>query len=359
MTTATQPLSPPAFRKRVLQWFKKHGRTNLPWQKNNDPYRIWLSEIMLQQTQVSTVIDYFQRFVTQFPTVKSLAEAPEDAVLALWSGLGYYQRARNLHRCAQIIMTKFLGHFPSSVDALQTLPGIGRSTAGAIAAFSFEQRAAILDGNVKRVLSRFAGIAGWPGETKVHQTLWELAEQYTPHQHIAQYTQAMMDLGATLCVRSKPHCTACPLQSACFAYQQHAIAEYPGKRPTKIIPLKHETWLILMDAEQRIIMQKRPPTGVWGSLWVFPTFKGTSLKTWCRTHLSCEILTKERWPTFRHTFSHFQLDITPIFATIAHTVGAVMETSSQHCYNLDAALLLGVPSPVKQCLKRCENKLCV
>lgn len=345
------PLSPAVFRQRVLRWFKQYGRTNLPWQQNITPYRIWLSEIMLQQTQVTTVIDYFHRFTQQFPTLPSLAEANPDQVLSLWSGLGYYQRARNLHKTAQIIMQEFAGEFPQSVEKLQQLPGIGRSTAGAIASFAFGQRAAILDGNVKRVLARFAAMDGWPGERAVHENLWEIAEQYTPHKHLAEYTQAMMDLGSLICTRSNPDCNGCPLASHCLAYQNSTIKNYPGKRPAKALPLKQQTWLILLDKTKRIILHKRPPTGLWASLWVFPTFEGKSLNSWCRKQLSCELLNYEKLPLFRHTFSHFQLDIHPIVGEIDFLPHCVNENPHQHCYSIAEALELGIPSPVKRCLE--------
>ena len=258
------------FSQSVLTWFDKHGRKHLPWQQNITPYRVWLSEIMLQQTQVATVIPYFERFTAQFPDVHSLAIAPIDQVLHLWTGLGYYARARNLHRCAQTVVAQYDGEFPSTVKTLCELTGIGRSTAGAIVSIAFQQRAAILDGNVKRVLARYHAVEGWPGQTETLNQLWEIAEQYTPDKRANDYTQAMMDMGATLCMRTKPSCERCPLQSGCIAYAQGAQNRYPSKKPKKDIPVKSVQLLMLRDPAGDILLQQRPPQGIWGGLWSFP-----------------------------------------------------------------------------------------
>ena len=243
-------LSPKKFQTQILSWFDQHGRKTLPWQLNKTPYRVWVSEIMLQQTQVSTVIPYFQRFMERFPDVASLAAATEDEVLHLWTGLGYYSRARNLHRTAKIVMEMHQGVFPDELEALEKLAGIGRSTAGAIRPLAFEKKAAILDGNVKRVLTRLHGITEWPGENKVAAQLWSLAEKYSPEQRIADYTQAMMDIGATLCVRGTPRCGDCPFQKFCVAYQQGIAKDLPKKKPSAKIPVRQATLLVFLKNDQ-------------------------------------------------------------------------------------------------------------
>ena len=259
------------FTKNLLQWFAQHGRHDLPWQSNPTPYRVWVSEIMLQQTQVSTVIDYYQRFMNTFSSIKSLSEAPSDEVLKLWSGLGYYARARNLHRCAQIICNEYGGEFPNTIAELVKLPGIGRSTAGAILSFSMQTRAPILDGNVKRVLTRYCAIEGLPGDQAVAAGLWDIAEQFTPADHYAQYNQAIMDLGATICTRHRPSCLLCPVNTDCQAYGQSRTHEFPQTAKTKKSrPKKSTQMLMIQNPDGRFWLEKRPPTGIWGGLWSFP-----------------------------------------------------------------------------------------
>ncbi|EKF75422.1 A/G-specific adenine glycosylase [Alcanivorax hongdengensis A-11-3] len=313
----TSPLSPDTFSQRILDWYDQHGRQSLPWQHPRTPYRVWISEIMLQQTQVSTVIPYFERFMARFPDAHSLARAEQDEVLHLWTGLGYYARARNLHKCARQLAEQHDGEFPHTVEEVAALPGIGRSTAGAILAQSRGVRAPILDGNVKRVLARLHAVPGWPGKKPVENRLWELAEHYTPRTRLADYTQAMMDLGATLCSRGKPNCQACPVNSACQAREQGNPQDYPGKKPKKVLPVRTTVMLILRDETGRVWLEPRPSSGLWGGLWCFPQIDD---------HQQLEATLTERAlrpqgqaqprDGFRHTFSHFHLDITPLEVTV-------------------------------------------
>ena len=338
------------FANRLLRWFESHGRKDLPWQENISPYRVWLSEIMLQQTQVSTVIPYFQRFTTSYANIEALAAAPLDDVLHLWTGLGYYARARNLHKTAQIIAQQYRGQFPATVAALCELPGIGRSTAGAIVSIAFGKRAAILDGNVKRVLARHRAIDGWPGQTAAHNALWQTAEQFTPKTRHGQYTQAIMDLGATLCTKSKPQCEACPVQVDCLARQQQNQQLYPGKKPRKSLPVRQSVWLVLEDDRGQLLLENRPPVGLWGGLWAFPEVDtiddiGARCKQFGFKTAQIEALDSRR-----HTFSHFHLDYIPV----------VVKGKPQHRINdasplrwLNAANLegYGTPAPVKKLLE--------
>ncbi len=343
-------LSNLAFQQQVLDWFVKHGRKHLPWQQDITAYRVWISEIMLQQTQVTTVIPYFQRFMTHFPTVQDLAAAPLDAVLHLWTGLGYYARGRNLHKAAQIISAKYQGELPITIAELEQLPGIGRSTAGAILAISQDQATPILDGNVKRLLCRFAGIEGWPGETKVQKQLWQIAEYYMPQTNTAAYTQAMMDLGAMICTRSKPKCTSCPLQNNCLAYQQNRTQELPWPKPAKQLPVK-TTQFILLQYNGQFLLEKRPPVGIWGGLWGFPEYNGKiAIQEWCQKNYHCKIGDIEPLPSFRHTFSHFHLDITPVLVKVTAWQGIVND--KEICwYEIDKTLG-GLAAPVKKLLQK-------
>lgn len=339
----------------VLHWFDRHGRHDLPWQQQRTPYRVWLSEIMLQQTQVATVIPYFQRFVARFPSVQSLAAASSDDVLALWSGLGYYARARNLHRAAQEIVTAHDGGLPPSIEGLAGLPGIGRSTAGAILAISRDQRHAILDGNVKRVLTRFHGIAGWPGDKKIETQLWQFAEQHTPTTRIRDYTQAIMDLGATVCTRSRPQCGECPLKKQCYAHQHNDTQNYPQAKLHKALPTKRATMLIVRDDEQRLLLVKRPPTGIWGGLWSLPEHENESAaQQECRHQHGVQCETLDQWPVLRHTFSHFRLEITPVICRGTPTA-AVMDGNSASWYNLNQANELGLAAPVRKLIAQLQQ----
>lgn len=256
-------LTATTFQRRLLKWFDTHGRKSLPWQIDKTPYRVWISEIMLQQTQVATVIPYFVKFMRQFPDVASLAEAHEDEVLHLWAGLGYYSRARNLQRAAKMVMADFDGRFPGTLETLQRLPGIGPSTAGAIMSIAYQQPAAILDGNVKRVLARIHAITQPINEKRTEEWLWDLAVEYTPNKRVADYTQAIMDLGATLCTRSKPNCKACPFAAECKAYAADLVNQIPAKKAAAKIPTREATFLIIR-CEDRVLLHKRPPSGICG-----------------------------------------------------------------------------------------------
>jgi A/G-specific adenine glycosylase len=299
------------FASRLITWQKMHGRHDLPWQNTSDPYAIWVSEIMLQQTQVSSVIGYYRKFMQRFPNITSLALATQEDVLQHWSGLGYYSRARNLHHAATIIMEQCHGDFPQDFAIIQTLPGIGRSTAAAIASFAFNQIQTILDGNVKRVLARHFLVEGWPSSPKVEKDLWRLAEELLPKQDMVAYTQGLMDLGATLCSRSKPQCSNCPLMKTCAAYQHNRVTELPTPKPRKVIPEKFTTMLILQHGDE-VLLEKRPPTGIWGGLWSFPeTDVKLGFETIVLNQFAMIAETSQPLPALSHAFTHFKLHIQP------------------------------------------------
>jgi len=345
------PRSPSSFSRRVLDWFERHGRKDLPWQRQPDPYRVWVSEIMLQQTQVTTVIPYFEAFMARFPDLLTLADAELDEVLALWAGLGYYARARNLHRAAQCVRDRHGGRFPEDFDAVLSLPGIGRSTAGAILSLSLGRHHAILDGNVKRVLARFFAEPGWPGATRVAATLWEHAERLTPRQRVAEYNQAMMDLGAGVCTRARPRCEQCPLQRDCVARANGNPTDYPGKKPRKAMPVRETQMLLLQGRDDRLLLQRRPPSGVWGGLLSLPEVAvGDDPARWCHRELGLLVAEDGRWDVVRHTFSHFHLDITPVLLRTKSPAGRVMEGDEWLWYNGDA--VAGLPAPVARLLAR-------
>ena len=349
-------MRPQIFQRAVLDWFDQHGRTNLPWQQDINPYRVWVSEIMLQQTQVSTVIPYFERFMTSFPDVETLASAPLDNVLHHWTGLGYYARARNLHKTAVLVSTQLKGQFPRSIDGLCELPGIGRSTAGAISSIAFKIPATILDGNVKRVLARFSATEGWPGRSEVVQKLWLVAETYTPENRIADYTQAMMDLGATLCTRSSPNCERCPLVSDCIAHREGNQANYPGKKPKKKLPVRSAFFLVIQNPQGEILLQQNPPAGLWGGLWVMPQIEShDQLAEHCLT-MGLKITDHQILATQRHTFSHFHLDYQPIRINASEDSSAVSEGRNQVWYNLQKPLSLGMPAPIKALLSDVQKQ---
>ncbi|MFK7976235.1 MAG: A/G-specific adenine glycosylase [Halioglobus sp.] len=340
------------FASRVLEWFDEHGRKDLPWQRDTSPYRVWLSEIMLQQTQVKTVIPYYERFTSTFEDIHALAAAPQDEVLHLWTGLGYYARARNLHKAAKAVSTELAGKFPDTVEGLCELPGIGRSTAGAIVSIAFGQRASILDGNVKRVLARYHRVEGWPGKSAVHDALWDIAERYTPTTRCNDYTQAMMDLGATLCTRSKPACDACPLATDCEAFAAGDPLAYPGKKPKKVLPVKSTYFMIARAPSGELWLEQRPASGIWGGLWCFPETESIEAATtlavdrWSESALAAESL-----PEFRHTFSHYHLDITPVLIDLAREPEAIMEGTGQLWYNVREPAQVGLAAPVAKLLK--------
>ena len=301
------------FTRRILDWYARAGRHDLPWKLGITPYRIWISEIMLQQTQVKTVIPYFERFITAFPHVSDLAGADLDYVLHLWSGLGYYSRARNLHKTARIVRAKHNGELPGSIDELVALPGIGRSTAGAILAMGMNQVYPILDGNVKRVLCRYHAIKEWPGDRETEKHLWQLAERYTSRENPADYTQAIMDLGALICTRTRPGCEQCPVSAGCQARAQHLQEQIPGKRPVKKLPVKQTRFVMIENNRGQVLLQRRPPSGIWGGLWGFPECPVDSDMTeWLASQFGYKVDLISTEQGLRHIFTHFRLDITPV-----------------------------------------------
>ncbi len=336
------------FSRILIEWQRLHGRHDLPWQGTRDPYRIWVSEIMLQQTQVAAVIPYYQRFMHSFPGVHSLAAASEEQVLTHWAGLGYYARGRNLYRAAQQIMQLHGGAFPAAFDDILALPGIGRSTAAAISAFAYGQQRAILDGNVKRVLTRVFGITGWPGEKAVETRLWQLADSLLPDEAIASYTQALMDLGATICTRGKPACGQCPLAVNCVALQKNCVAQLPAARAKKPVPKRAVTMLLLRHGRD-ILLEKRPASGIWGGLWSLPELH-TSIEL-ASLQLTGELPAQQReLAAFSHRFTHFQLHIQPLEMTFT----ALPKTASQPdkiWMDIEAAAAAAIPKPVKKILQ--------
>jgi len=334
-----------------VRWQSKHGRHDLPWQGSRDPYRIWVSEIMLQQTQVSTVIAYFTRFMARFPDVAALARASEDEVLAHWSGLGYYARARNLQRAAREVLDRHNGVFPHAFDALASLPGIGRSTAGAIAAFANGERRAILDGNVRRVLARHAGIAGPPASAAVVADFWRVAESRVPAKNVEAYTQGLMDLGATVCTTRKPACAACPVASDCIAFLQNRQGELPGKRRRTPV-VKRSVAMLVVISRGEVLLEKRPPSGIWGGLWSLPeapdaeSVPRIAAREWGITADRVEPLA-----AFEHAFTHFTLHVSPcrVHAARKSTIAANRSATWLALTEIEGAAL---PSPVRKLLRR-------
>jgi A/G-specific adenine glycosylase len=335
-----------AFAARLLSWFDEHGRHDLPWQQDPSPYRVWVSEIMLQQTQVTTVVPYYERFMARFPTVSQLAQAPLDDVLHLWSGLGYYARARNLHRAAGEIVQRFGGELPESVDGMISLPGIGRSTAGAVLALSRDQRYPILDGNVKRVLSRFHEIEGWPGDSATLKLLWQLAERHTPVTRVSAYTQAIMDLGATVCTRRRPACTVCPVSAECSAARsgrQHAL---PAARPRRKRPLRRRRCVVVESPHGEVLLQRRPAEGIWGGLWSFPELDDEQpAQAWCKQLLGGVALTERGADPIRHGFTHFELILEPVRITLVDGPTEALDNADYLWYK-PARTRVGVPAPI-------------
>ena len=335
-------MSKSQFSQAALRWHARHGRHDLPWQQSSDPYPIWVAEIMLQQTQVSTALPYFKRFIGTFESVESLAAAELDEVLHLWSGLGYYARARNLHRSARIIVHERDGAFPTTPEELVQLPGIGRSSAGAIAAAAFGKRAAILDGNVRRILCRVHGIA--IAEAGAEARLWHLAEELTPSKHVRDYNQAMMDLGATLCRRSKPHCEACPLRRRCHAFQMQAWKLYPGVKARKKRPLHRAKLLLIQDPDGEILLARRAENGLWGGLWALP--EASELPDWLRNALEKSGFSECAEPSFDHDFSHFRLRISPIRFKLKRKMQVVFEADNFIWYDPAKPARIGIPAPI-------------
>ncbi|MDR2613747.1 MAG: A/G-specific adenine glycosylase [Candidatus Accumulibacter sp.] len=338
-----------AFAGRLISWQEEHGRHDLPWQRTRDAYRIWLSEIMLQQTQVATVIPYYQRFLRRFPDVAALAAAPLEAVLEAWAGLGYYARARHLHRCAGVLIAEHAGRFPRDVSQLAALPGIGRSTAAAIGVFAFGIRAAILDGNVKRVLARRFGIEGFPGNAQVERTLWQLSESLLPNTHIEVYTQALMDLGATVCTRIRPSCGECPLRADCVARRDGRQADLPVARPGKVLPERETRVLVLVDG-RRVLLEHRPPVGLWGGLLSLPEFAGEDVGEFARRY-GLRLRHTRELPALRHTFSHFRLTLRPRLCQVESAVGQLGEPGWEW-RAMDEVESAALPAPVLRILRR-------
>jgi len=337
--------APSSFSTTLIAWQKTAGRHGLPWQNTRDPYRIWLSEIMLQQTQVTTVIPYYQRFLASFPDVAALAAAPIETVIAHWAGLGYYARARNLHRCAQQVIAEHGGLFPRTADELAELPGIGRSTAAAVAAFAFGERAAILDGNVKRVLCRQFGVEGFPGQAAIHDQLWRLAESLLPEADIEAYTQGLMDLGATVCTRSRPRCEACPLSATCIARRDDRQGELPASRPRAAVPERSASFALIVD-RNRLLLERRPPSGLWGGLLVPP--EGDLDSTLARFGL--KIVSERPLPPLKHAFTHFRLTLNPVLCAV-ETPSSASEPGLEWV-ELDVADKAGVPAPIAKLIRQ-------
>jgi A/G-specific adenine glycosylase len=335
------------FAHRILAWYDGHGRRDLPWQRRPSPYRVWISEIMLQQTQVGTVIPYFERFMARFPDPVSVAEAPLDEVLHLWSGLGYYARARNLHAAARLIRDRHDGVFPVTLAEVQALPGIGRSTAGAILALACGQRLSILDGNVKRVLARAFAVEGWPGRSAVSSRLWAIAEELTPAERVAAYTQAMMDLGATLCTRARPACGVCPLRDLCRAHALGRERDFPASRPRRSAPLRRVQMLIVQDRRGRVLLERRPPAGIWGGLWSLPECPADGDPLACaRERLGIRADLVEIRPSRRHTFTHFHLDMVPVRLRLVRPEARLAEPPALTWYDPADPHSLGLAAPV-------------
>ena len=335
----------------LLEWFEQHGRHDLPWQTNRTAYRVWLSEIMLQQTQVATVMPYYYRFLDSFPSIQSLADADIDSVLQHWQGLGYYARARNLHRSAQIIRDQYGGIFPESIDAVMALPGIGRSTAAAILTFARGQSWPILDGNVKRVLSRYFQVPGWYGQSHTMKQLWSLSERVTPRHRTDDFNQAMMDLGSMVCLRTKPLCERCPLSPNCLSFKNSTQQQFPGKKPGK--PKPHKNTLMLMHRYRHsVLLYRRPPTGIWGGLWSLPEVSNCDEIThWQQVHLGLEApVNSISENIIRHQFTHFSLDISVAVTELTLPPAKLADSASYEFVPLNEISAYGLPTPVKKIL---------
>lgn len=353
------------FQTRILEWFEHHGRKSLPWQRVGDPYLIWVAEIMLQQTRVETVIPYYQKFIARFPNIESLAHADLDELLYYWAGLGYYARARNLLAAAEKIAVQYAGEFPTSFEKVFALPGIGRSTAGAILAFAWGMRHPILDGNVKRVLTRYYAISGYPGGSKVQARLWEVADRLTPAVRVGDYTQAMMDLGATVCVRTKPLCESCPLAADCIAFRQGNQTSFPEAKPhARPRPRKSTIMLVVKNHRDELLMIKRPPSGIWGGLWSLPEYPEVksltkidkrAIEAWFSQQYGLVIKTGQSLPTLQHSFSHFDYDILPLLATYVSTSPQIMDVDSYSWYSQPSSTPIGLPVAVTRILNTLSN----
>jgi A/G-specific adenine glycosylase len=341
------------FSQQIITWQKQYGRHDLPWQNTQDPYAIWVSEIMLQQTQVAAVIDYYQRFMTRFPNIAALASASQEEVLQHWSGLGYYSRARNLHNAAQTIMDHFNGIFPNQFDDILKLTGIGRSTAAAISTFALNAAQPILDGNVKRVFARHFLVEGWPSTPKVQAQLWQLAEQHMPNVDMIAYTQGLMDLGATRCTRSKPKCLECPIQSTCGAYLQNRTTHLPTPKPRKTLPQK-ECVMMLISQGNEILLEKRPATGIWGGLWSLPEIATHEIATEvAQLRYGLTVEPSEPLEMINHVFTHFKLAITPQPLILMHK--PTYQPNNTIWLSVDDAISAAIPTPIRTILNRIKN----
>ncbi len=341
----------PGFASRLLAWHSRHGRHDLPWQHPRTPYRVWLSEIMLQQTQVATVVPYFLRFIEALPDLPALARAPADQVLALWSGLGYYSRARNLHAAAKVCLEHHGGDLPADLQALMALPGIGRSTAGAILAQAWGQRQAILDGNVKRVLCRSHGIDGDPASTAVQNQLWQLAEQLLPDRDLANYTQAIMDFGATVCTRHRPRCGDCVLAEDCIALASDRVDQLPTRKPGRKSLRREASWLLLVDPRDRILLERRPETGIWGGLWSLPEFPDHSaLRAELALRLVDHVDEPRSLPVVKHVFTHFVLEATPWHCRVDQSATRIGDNDRERWFAAEELTSIGLPQPVRRLL---------
>ena len=342
--------STPDFSARLVKWHERHGRHDLPWQRTRDPYRVWLSEIMLQQTQVATVIPYYQRFLERFPDLATLAAAPVSEVMALWSGLGYYARARNAHACAKAVMREHGGSFPREASLIGRLPGIGPSTANAIAAFCFGASTVILDGNVKRVLCRHFGLSGYPGKPAVEKELWRLAETLAPPRATGTYNQAQMDLGATVCTRAKPRCNACPLAETCVALRQGTVGQLPEGRPRRVLPSRETAVLLLIDAG-RVLLHHRPPSGIWGGLWSLPELPHEADPiVYAATVLGCEVDSFLALTPVQHAFTHFRLTLQPLLGH-ARLLPQVAEADGERWLARPELAAAALPAPIRKLLE--------
>lgn len=342
------------FASMVLSWYQYYGRKTLPWQLDKTVYQIWLSEVMLQQTQVATVIPYFQRFIARFPNVRALAEAPLDEVLHLWTGLGYYARARNLHKAAQTIVVQHNGEFPTTYTDITALPGIGRSTAGALLSLAFGKHYPILDGNVKRVLARCYAVEGWPGTKIVENQLWTISEEITPALDVGQFNQAIMDLGAMVCTRTKPKCELCPLNVGCIAYANDHWAKYPGKKSRKTL-LEKTAYFLLLQHGEHVWLEQRPAVGLWGGLFCFPQFsEWDGLIFWLQQR-GVKSNRIKKLSTFSHTFSHYHLNIVPMWLKMS-AVGGSIDEEAGLWYNLVQLPLVGLAAPVARLLQLLAQK---
>lgn len=331
-------ITPNIFSKKMLQFYDQFGRKDLPWQLNKTAYSVWVSEVMLQQTQVKTVIPYYLKFMKSFKSVESLADANIDEVLKLWEGLGYYSRARNLHTCAKRVTNEFKGEFPKTLDQIISLPGIGESTGGAVLSLAYGLPEAILDGNVKRVLARVFLIDGWYGNTKVSKELWKLSRKYTPNKRTGDFNQAMMDLGAGICNRANPQCDICPLAKSCGANLHNKTEEYPHRKPKKQIPIKHVN-MLLNSKDQQILLHKRPPSGIWGGLWSLPELQDTKPKA------------ENVAGKFKHTFSHYHLNATVVFPVKIQQKSYQIEDNTELAWhNIEQVKELALPTPIKKFL---------